>query len=92
LTASLAHEALVAVRGVAEPQQCESAIYWKALPCVSIRRIGFVDRPTSMRRFGAETDDSQVTLQAVCFEFARHPCMLRRMKLKDSSEPALTGI
>jgi hypothetical protein len=60
LTASLAQEAFVAIRGVAEPQQCERAMYWRAFSCVSTRRMGFVDRLTSMRRSGADTDGSPI--------------------------------
>lgn len=92
LTVSLAQEDFVAISGVAEPQQCDRATYCKTFSCVSTIRMGIVDRPTSIRRFGADVDGSQVILHGVCFGFARHPWMQRRMKLKDSSEPALIGI
>lgn len=73
LTASFAQVDFVAFKGVAEPQQCERATYWKALSCVSTMRIGFVDRPTSMSRFGADIDGSQMVLHDECFGFARQP-------------------
>jgi hypothetical protein len=92
LTMSLPQEDFVAINGVSEPQQCDRAIYWNALPCVSTTRIGFVDRPTSTSLLGADIDGSDAALHTVCFGFPRQPWMHRRMKLKDSSEPALVGI
>lgn len=92
LTVSFAQLDFVAFKGVADPQQCERATYWKAFSCVSTIRIGLVERPTSMSRFGADTDGSQIILHDVCLGFPRQPCMQRRMKLNDSSEPALMGI
>ena len=55
-------------------------------------RIGEAARPTSRTRFGADTADLHANRQAVCFGFAMQPCMQRRMKLKESSEPESTGI
>jgi hypothetical protein len=75
-----------------DPQQWLRATYWKVLPWVSMRRMGDVARPTSKSRFGADMDDLLENWHAVCFGFATHPWMQRRMKLNVSSEPELIGI
>jgi hypothetical protein len=54
--------------------------------------MGEVARPTSSSRFGADIEDLQENLHAVCFGFATHPCIHRRMKLKVSSDPELIGM
>lgn len=92
LTANFAQFDFVARSCVAEPQQWESATYWKDLPCVSMSLIGDEARPTSSRRLGVDIDDLDENLQAVCLGFAMQPCMQRRMKSNVSSEPELTGI
>jgi hypothetical protein len=75
LTVNLAQRDSVAIKGVAEPQQCGSAVQWNAFPWVSTRQIGFTDRPVFMRRFGAHMEGSQVILQVVCFGFEWQSCV-----------------
>jgi hypothetical protein len=57
VTANFDQFDFVVVNRGPDPQQWLRATYWKFLPCVSIRRIGDVARPTSSSRFGDDTED-----------------------------------
>lgn len=92
LTVIFAQFPLVATSGGEDPQQCESAAYWKFLPWVSMSLTGDELFPTSRRRFGGEKLDGHGNLQAVCFGLPMQPCMQRRMKLNVSSDPELVGM
>lgn len=92
LTVIFAQFSFVATRGGDDPQQCESAAYWKFLPWVSTSLTGDELFPTSRRRLGGEKLDRHGNLQAVCFGLPMQPCMQRLMKSNVSSDPELVGM